>query len=194
MKAMQQPSARYRMEDRFPSLHFVIRSRRNWIVVALLAIWLGLWTVGEVFVGRAIIRTVGSALSAGAAPDLAGGTLFVLIWFTLWTLGGVLALSSLLWQVAGREIVDIEGEMLSIRRAIFGAGRPQEYTAAYVDNLRVVPHGQAPYRRSGFSAGRLAFDYQHKTVYFGEGLDGPSARQMVNTIAERFPDLAKGVE
>ncbi len=188
-----QPSApRYTIEDSFAALRITIPARRNWLVILFLGFWLGGWATGELFAGATLVRGLAAILS-GRVPDIgsAAGTLFIAIWLALWTVGGGFALLIWLWNLAGKEVVVIDGESLTIQKTVLGIGPRKQYEAAYVDRLRVSEDyggSQGPW------AGALTFDYGGSTVRFGAGLTPVEARDVLARIADRFPSLTRGLE
>jgi hypothetical protein len=98
---------------------------------AFLAVWLAGWLVGEVlalgFLGLLIRSTIGAA--AGREWPIPGGDwiaggaagfvlLFLLVWLTLWTVGGVTAIHELFRSLAGADHVSVRnGDVELVRRA-----------------------------------------------------------------------------
>jgi len=183
---------RYTVEDTFAALRITIPARRNWPVVLFLGFWLGGWAIGEVIVGALLLRDV-LALLNGQTPDTGqgAGMLFMALWLTLWTLGGGFALVTWLWNLAGKEVVVIDGESLTLWKAVFGVGPSRRYEAAYVDRLRASGGSDGS---QGPWSGGLAFDYAGSTVRFGAGLTPDEARDLVALIGDRFPSLTRGPE
>lgn len=183
---------RYTIQDDFATLRVAIPAPRNWPTILFLGFWLMAWAVGEIIVGALFLRGVLATLR-GQTPNVGegAGMLFMGIWLTFWTLGGGFALLVWLWSLAGREIITIDGEGLTIRRAVFGIGPARRYVAGYVDRLRVADESGAS---SGPWGGALAFDYGGDTIRFGAGLNPGEAREVLARIAARFPALTRGLE
>lgn len=183
---------RYTIQDDLATLHVTLRARRNWPTILFLGFWLMAWAVGEIIVGALFLRGVFATLR-GQAPNVGegAGMLFMGVWLTFWTLGGGFALLVWLWSLAGREIITIDGEGLTIRRAVFGIGPARRYVAGYVDRLRLADESGAS---SGPWGGGLAFDYGGDTIRFGAGLNPGEAREVLARIAARFPALTRGLE
>ncbi|MDH7488784.1 MAG: hypothetical protein QHH80_04685 [Anaerolineae bacterium] len=185
-------ASRYTVEDTFAALQITIPAPRNWLLILFLGFWLGGWATGEVIVGALLLRGILAMLS-GQTPDTGegAGMLFMAFWLTFWTLGGGFALFTWLWNLAGKEIVTVDGESLTIRKAVLGIGRSRRYEAAYVDRLRVSEDSG---RSQGPWSGGLAFDYGGATVRFGAGLTPSDAHDVLARIADRFPSLTRGQE
>jgi len=200
MRQVQPPSARHRIENNFASLRITIPSRRNWILVAFLSVWSAGWAFGEIAAGSILVTQLialltGKHLLPGMTGAMGvGANLFLLLWLAFWTVGGGVALYTLFWMLAGKEVIDVSGESLVIRKMVLGFSRPKQYNTAYVDHLRLSPTAQYSYRAMGTMGGTLAFDYGAQTVYFAAGATEPEAQEIYAAIKDRFPNLTKGVE
>jgi hypothetical protein len=199
------PEQRHSIQDEGFSFKVIIPSRKNYFAMIFLGIWLTGWAFGEIMVGGiflagivqlffktpAILPAVGQSGVAG----LFGGGLFMLVWLAGWTVGGGYALYTFLWQLTGKENIEVSYDLIKIQRALFGLGRTREYAATHIKNLRVTPWGadQNIFGRSrassvwGISGGLLAFDYGAKTFRFGAGVDEAEAKQILEEIVARFP-------
>lgn len=183
---------RYTIQDDFATLRVAIPAPRNWLTILFLGFWLMGWAVGEIIVGALFLRGVFAALR-GQTPNVgeSAGMLFMGVWLLLWTLGGGFALLTWLWGLAGKEIIVVDGEGLTVRRAVFGIGPAKRYAAAYVDRLRLADESGAS---SGPWGGGLVFDYGDETIRLGAGLNPSEAREVLARIADRFPALTRGLE
>ncbi len=210
MPILEPPALKSEIEEQGSTLRLVIPSPKNWFVVAFMSFWLLGWLAGELFVGGMIagglIALLGGLIHllapnlvespvGGAEFALAFPSMFLCVWFIGWTVGGAFAIYSWLWQVTGKEVVDINRQSLTVRKTVLGFSRPKEYGAQYMRNLRVTPTVNIPWgwgMRTDFwggGAGKLAFDYGAKTVNFGSGIDEAEAAQLLARIQKRFPDL-----
>jgi hypothetical protein len=205
MPIVQPPHERHFIRDEGSSLTVIIPSNKNYFTMFFLGIWLVGWTFGEVMVGGIVIAGILKLLSgtseismSGLAGIAGGGGLFMLVWLTFWTIGGAFAIYTFLWQLVGKEIVEISYEAIKIQRAVAGFGRKKEYLASYIKDLRVSPlaaDSNYPFGRSrassfyGLSGGPLAFDYGAKTFRFGSGVDEAEAKQILEKIVSRFPQF-----
>jgi hypothetical protein len=103
----------------------------RFLPAAFLAAWLCGWAVGEWFALRllaSLARTLlGWSFLANAFPPLGGQmpggpmvvvfVLFITLWLTLWTVGGVGAFHQLLWLLFGRDTVRWGGDALEAEHA-----------------------------------------------------------------------------
>jgi hypothetical protein len=97
-----------------------------------------------------------------------------------------------LWNVAGRELIEVRVGSVRLSRQVLGWGRARDYVAEHIQDLRVSPqtrsswlgwqHSGSPFALSG----QLAFDYGARTIRFGDA-DEAEARQILAEIGQRFP-------
>lgn len=101
---------------------------------ALLVVWMAFWVVGEVLVGGILVQGGWSLLTGlppgegraplEPAPAMAAGVL-LLGWFSLWTLGGVLASREVLRLLFGRDRLQLSPDALLVERG-FGLFRERQ--------------------------------------------------------------------
>lgn len=174
--------SRVTIADTSEGLRVAIPCRRSWFVILFLAFWLCGWAVAEIMVAKQL-------LDGDAPPE---GEFFMLAWFGVWTVGGVLAIYAWLWQVMGKEIVTVRGQTFKIRRDIAGFGFDKEYNLVQMRDLRVgyVEFNPMDFSSSlqlwGVGGGVIAFDCGERTYRFGAGLDEAEATQVVTAIKQRF--------
>lgn len=182
MAKIQSSASRITVMDTLGELRIIIPGRRSWFVICVLGFWICCWAVAEVMVASQF-------LNGDAPPE---GELFMLAWFGVWTVSGILAIYAWLWQVFGKEIVTVRGQMFKTRRDIGGFGFEKEYDLLQMRNLRVEPVGFNPLDFSsslqlwGIGGGVIAFDHGPRTYRFGAGLDEVEAKQAVTAIKERY--------
>jgi hypothetical protein len=161
------------------SVRILIPSRKNWLIIAFLGFWLAVWGWSELQVPRQLM---------GKLSERPEGMLFVGVWLTLWTAGGLTALYAWLWQLAGREVIGVSSRTLSVRREIFGVGRTLEFEVAQLKDPRIAPVAEGSWDARantyhfGSSAGRIAFDYGARTHRFALGVDEAEAKTILATI------------
>lgn len=158
-------------------LRIVIPARTSTFAVIFLLVWLIGWAFGEASATRQILSEKDPA-----------GDLFLVVWLALWTIGGARAALGCLWMLQGYEVLFLRPGVLGVRREIFGVGRSAEYGVDAVKNLRVAPLESSLRRRRdpwGTSTGRIAFDYDAKTIRVGAGVDEAEAREIVADLSTR---------
>jgi hypothetical protein len=161
-------------------LRVTIPAPRNWFLVFFLPLWLVGWVVGEVAVGAKVFTD----------PPSGGEGFFLIVWLVLWSLGGLLFTFFWLWNLAGKEIVALDDEAISIRYAIGGIGWTRRFDRAEVRDLRVSPSGAMDFW-AGFGwwlggNGTIAFDYGARTYRFARGIDEAEAKQVVAEFRRRL--------
>ena len=88
----------------------------------------------------------------------------------------------------GRRGHSSSGDVLALRRDVWGFGRTREYDLSHVSSLRVAPAAWNPYDWSGamqfwgIGGGPVAFDYGSRTFRFGASVDEAEARDIVNQL------------
>ena len=172
-------------------LRIIIPARMQVFAVLFLPLWLVGWAFGEVTVARQLF---GSGLPAN------GGSLFLTVWLTGWTLGGAWALYVLLWQLAGKEIIELTSTSLRQRKQISIFSRSREYAVATIKNMRLAPptpvfyQGQYVMQGLTFKEGTIAFDYGRDTHHLGAGLDEADADYVIGEMRKRVKSLGARVE
>ncbi|SMX27989.1 hypothetical protein TRP8649_02101 [Pelagimonas phthalicica] len=167
-------------------LNITITARRSWFTAAFLTFWMMGWVVGEAF---ALLMVFGSGSL--------GISLFMLIWLAAWTAGGLASGATLLWLLIGREIITIDHQTITVTRSIRLWKRRVDCETGMVKNLRLDSEPKRRYANkqsiqgilSSRHQGVLKFDYGVHTIGFGLDLDQAEARQILDLISERFPDL-----
>lgn len=102
------------------------------------------------------------------------------------------ALYVVLWSLFGREIIRVKADTLSIQRRLFLDRQPKDYEVSSVKPLRVTPNPYEPFnilRSFGLTGGPIAFDYGAETVRFGAGMQEAEAKQMLDLLLKKAPQL-----
>jgi hypothetical protein len=177
-------SARSTMTSVPGGIEVRIPSRRNWVMVVFLALWLCGWVFGE-FNAAAPLRHPAENTPVG----------FLAFWIVGWTVGGCFAVATLAWMLAGHERVTIAGDEFTVRREACGLGWTRRYELRNAKNLRVgdAPVDNGPFGMrdpSGFRSGPFAFDYGPRSIRFGVGLDVAEARNVLAGILAAKPALS----
>jgi hypothetical protein len=181
-------AARFRSEVTPLGYRVVIPVRRNWFILLFLCAWLAGWVFGEVSASSQLLRGVDKTPTA-----------FLSFWLLGWSLGGVLAGGTILWQLAGREIITLDLARLSYRAEAFGLGRTRSFRISDVKNLRSTDYPVSmfanqrawypPIIGSGF--GPVAFDYGARTFRIAPSLDEAEARMLVSDLSTHLPPASR---
>jgi len=113
---------------------------------------------------------------------------FLFVWLTMWTIGGLLAATALLWNVAGYEIIRVDKGALEIGWHLIGLERTRKYDVNEIRYLNLNPKESGDFwggrRRDlfGLMGGVVKFDYGMKTCKFGVGIDEAEGRLLIETF------------
>lgn len=181
---------RFKALHRAGMLEIEIPARRSWFGVLFLCAWMGGWVFGEVSVIKQLMHPTGKNSYA-----------FLLFWLAGWTLGGVLAAISLLWQLAGRELLAVSGGSMEYRVEVLGMGYSRSYRTAEIREWRVLAGTQSSNNsQAGFSppffgsGGSIAFDFGARTVKIAPGLDEAEAKSLVLELEAKLSRKTAMVE
>jgi hypothetical protein len=175
---LQPATPRAQILDEVSRVRVTIPARRNWFVILFLPLWLAGWAAGDVAVLSQVIDD----------PPTGGEGPFILVWLVLWNVFGPLFALFWLWTVAGKEIVTLDAEVLSLRYALGRVGWTRRFARDQVAALRVSPSATAEARSLAWwpGAGTIAFDYGARTYRFGSGLDEAEAKQVAADLRRRL--------
>lgn len=130
------------------------------------------------------------------AEPLSFGTVFLAFWLTGWTLGGLWILNVLLWNLAGREIIELNSTTLKRRKQIPFFKRSKEYAVAGIKHLRrTTPRTYRYYFQQDMSflnfndTSVIAFDYGRDTPRLGSGLNQAEADHVVREMCKAVKSL-----
>jgi len=149
-----------------------------------LVAWLGGWAFGEV-------NAAGELIHAGDKTPSA----FLAFWIVGWTLGGLITFGTVLWQLAGREVLTVNSLSLTHRLEIFGIGVNRSYGASDIRNLRATEYSHSPFTNQnawfpplfGSGYGPLAFDYGARTIRVGSSLEEAEAKLLAGSLVPYLP-------
>jgi hypothetical protein len=177
------PSARYSVETIDGTQWIVARAARNWFVLAFLAVWLTIWTIGA-------SASLGAGIVGGNPLGFVVGAVFLLFG---WGIVG----SIVLWQIAGRSLVTVQAGALVTRWQMPFVGRTKRYDARQVRHLRAASlawpfAGFGRFSRAAYppwfaNMGSVQFDYGARTVRVLPGLDEAEGRMVAEWLAKRLP-------
>jgi hypothetical protein len=123
---------------------------------AFLLVWLTGWAFGEVFALGflvVLVRSVFGSITGAPWPIpggewIAGGAagfvfLFLLVWVTLWTFGGIAAINELLRSLAGKDTVSVTLSGVELQRRAGPFRRTRAFDRAKIRRVRLRPRDQA---------------------------------------------------
>lgn len=190
------------MVERFPGgVRVVLPSRRR----VLSIIWFGLFIPYSLaFVGGILVVFGGVLLSAqhsfSSWPDNFWGFLisniFFLIFLSFTLLLSGFSVYQFLWEIKGREIIEISNTKFSISRQLFRWKPTDEYNQKELKDLRAVSLGDMRFnhqivfwQKIKRKYGNIAFDYGAKTYHFGEDIDEAEAKMIIAVLKEYLPHV-----
>jgi hypothetical protein len=169
-------------------MRITIPARTPIFMTLFMAFWLAGWAVGEIMVSRQLLF--------GEMNGNAAGSLFMTAWLAAWTLGGAWAATLLLWNLAGKEVIELNSTMLRRRKQVPVFGRSREYAVANIANLRAAAaqpsfpwNYQSSFSFLSFGEGTISFDYGRDTHHLGTGLDEADARYVIDEMCKRVKSL-----
>jgi len=175
---------RFQIEQTINGTQITIAAQRNLLVLAFLSVWLCGWLFGEITVASQLINA-----DSATGPDL-----FNLIWLIGWTLGGAFALTTVLWQLCGKESVTISSDALLYRVHLLGIGRNRSYAMNHINGLRAVAYETSIFSNQaamkppfiGATTGPIAFDYGAQTMRILPSMNEGEARILIGKLKERI--------
>jgi hypothetical protein len=128
-------------------------------------------------------------MNLGAAKDSIIILIFFAAWGAIWFACVAWLLFIWLWNVKGYEQVILSVDSLELHRVIPGWRRVRRYPLRSISNLRVLPESHYwwdPHRLTVpyfmLSKGLLAFDYEGRSICFGQGLTQTAAQDCLEVI------------
>lgn len=191
MGLVEPGTGRASIEHDGAGLRITIRPKAQLFGTAFLGLWMIGWAFGEINVGHQLF--FGTPENRFPAP----GSLMIVAWLALWTLGGVWCLATFLWGIAGREIIELNARTLKRIKQIPILSRSKEYRVASIANLRLTSMTPASWNDDNeslpsmtFSDGAISFDYGRSTYRLGSDLDEADAKYVIGEIRKRVKSLS----
>jgi len=150
-------------------------TRRRLGLVAFMLVWLCGWSAGEWFTLTELLRP-GTAL----AVDL-----FLLVWVSLWTLGGLAVLAVVAWNLVGVEkLFLVEGGGIVVERGIGPLTRRKVFRVDRVGEIGFA-HRLGARRAEGIlSGGAVRFFADGRPQSFGIDLDDEETHWLVSLMQD----------
>ncbi len=183
---LKPPVPRHSSKDLGDVLLVSIPSRKYWALILFLAVWLAAWTFSEIRILREVVCGFCGSTLLISEVEFFG-------FLAVWTLGGLFVLLSLLWQLIGKEEIQVTAESIMVSRVIGFLRTSREYASQYVRGLRISTFGPTylikadAWLSSHAGFGTVLFDYRTKTIRFGIAVDWDEAMQIIEEIQGRFP-------
>lgn len=170
-------------DDNFGNITITIPTKKNWFIIAFFCVWISMWFFGETSVSGGIFSANPGGVDA-----------FEIVWLCGWTIGGLFAIRTIIWNLFGKEIITIGQGALNIDKkgAIFY--KAKSYDLREVKNFRAEEESYGYNRFGGRSdnslfnldkKGTIRFDYGMKTIKFGDGLDEAEANYLLQKLRDK---------
>lgn len=128
----------------------------RYISATFLVVWLAGWALGEVVALGFLIMLIRSAVGSAAGLPwpipggdwIAGGAagfvfLFLLVWLTLWTFGGLAAFNELLRSLAGEDHISVQPAGVELVRRAGPLRRTRTFDRSLIRRVRMRRHDKA---------------------------------------------------
>ncbi len=112
-------------------LEILIPAQSHIFVVGFLCFWLTGWAMGEYFAIKSLF------FSDQALPLPA--VIFMIVWVSLWTVGGIAAITAVLWMLFGRVMVSIDSRYLTITSQVLSLKKSNSVDIQQIKNIRIGP-------------------------------------------------------
>jgi hypothetical protein len=167
------------------ALYIKIPTKKNWFIIIFFCVWLSGWYFGETSAINQISKDIGNNVANG----------FMIFWLAGWSVGGIFALSVLLWMLFGNEKIVFSKSLIEIKKGLLEWNfMNKQYETSEIKNLELNPQpnvsGFWGQNRNindytGFSGGKIRFDYGLKTIKFGVNIDEAEARYLIEEIKKK---------
>lgn len=182
-----------------------IRGKKNGRELLLLGGWLLFWLMCEGMVFALLLIELGRFQQDGRLSLMPlPVTLFLMMGLVFWASRGVPAWRAFLWQLGGRETMEISRGLLKTRHTLFGIGPAREYRSGQVQDVEVIEpkkHALDFFKLRGKPVevpvtGRIRLHTEgQKPRYAGYGLETSPANQVSALIQRQLlgdlPDQRK---
>jgi len=189
------PPPRHTVEKLNDSVRIILPRKKN--IFRLL--WFGIWLLFFGFVISSVfyilVLMIGgvTGLLGDVSADTGNNIAFIVPIVTLLglviilLLMGGMGIYAFLWQIAGKEIIEVNLQSLKLSRQIIRWIRSNSFSLESVSDLRVSqPRWEmtqlSPIRTLPRHNGMIAFDYGAKTFRFGLDIDEAEAKQIISAM------------
>lgn len=176
---MEKPyQSRVVIEDNFDYLKITIPVKRNYISIVWIFCWMIFWGYFGILSFNDLFKFSDES-----------SRIFMIIWISGWSFGGVMAVKTIIWLFWGKEIIEIGMGTFSINRKndlftrekVYDINECREFRIREVDSESDRKHWFIFYYRNK-ERGTIAFDYGMRNFCFGEDLYEPEAQYLLNVM------------
>jgi hypothetical protein len=176
------PAPKHKTEDLADMLVISMPTLKIWPLIFVFGAWSLMWIAFELGI---IFELVPEGLDIS-------DVVFIIIWNIL----GAFILYGLLWQLFGKEEIQVTNKSITISYIVIGYKRSKEYLAEHIQDLGLarvsakefmMPRG--PWNMRTF--GSISFDYGAGTFKFASSIDDAEAKQIIREIQQKYPQYKK---
>ena len=203
---LKPPFPRHTVRRLEESVEIVLPTKKQFFRIAWFGLWFLVWaymTGSVIYILTFIAIAIFGSPQNGADASAEYGILILpavfvlLILFALLGMGGF-GIYQFLWQLVGKEVVNINNQNMSVSRQVFKWNRTAVYSVKDIQDLRVSILVQSFFgvvrsvQRFTGKNGIIAFDYGAKTFRFGIEIDEAEAKQIVGVLQPYLPQQKTG--
>lgn len=167
-------------EDKLKTTFVIYPEKKAW-VTALMGAWCAMWlTIGVVMFW--------ASFALGMTET---ETIITFVFLAFWFYYAQKVGRSFLWMLYGKEMLKINENSLTLKRAIRKYGKATPYFFDNIERIRMsIPKEnsiQSVWENSPWVVGgeRLEFDYKGKTIRFGRKLPEKEAKMLFQLVTKR---------
>lgn len=175
---------KHKTENLANKLIISMPSLKFWPLLFAFFVWGLMWLIIE----SLIISTI---FSGGL--DFSGGAFAV-----VWNIIGVFLIYNLLWQLIGKEEIQITNTSIKISYVVFGYKQSKEYLSENIKdldlarvNMKDVMIPRAPFLWGTSTTGLVSFDYGARTIRFASSIEEAEAKLILAKIQEKYPQYKR---
>jgi len=163
-----------------------VPAKKNWFVI----LFIGFWSCGWLFGELTVLGILSSGLFSG---EIGFHHLFLIGWLGAWTVGGFVAIRTVVYMVFGKEILLFKHGLLTIDRKAFFFFKKRTYDLHEVKNFSTNkeedffswPNNRRKNMNAFGENGVLQFNYGMKTIKIGGGIDRAEGRYLIKSLTKR---------
>jgi hypothetical protein len=195
IKVEQPTPHRHSVASDANGLTFTIPAKSRWYYFPFMIFWLVGWVLMSLGVLGLFAFSIFGGLISGEMKS--GGWFFPLFLFLflvfLYALGRF-GWGTFFWYVAGREVIQVNPEFLTITKRAWRWQKTRTYDLALVRNFRVNKEPEGIFSALSMKSSRhrretISFDYGAKVQFFGQELDDAEARQIIAEISGYLAEM-----
>lgn len=198
---------RHTTQNLSDGVQVVLPSKKNVLWTIWVGVWLLIWgymTGGIGYILFLSLRIIGVNLARNQSAEFSDympilfASFFIILFLLLLLVMGIPAIYSFLWHVAGKEILRVTSDSLTVARQIFSWRKVSEYSSVGIKGLQFMPPRKSffiPFRnirKNPEKNGVIVFDYESRNHRFGLEIEEDEAREIISAIQEHLAQVKTG--